>query len=97
MVRKQLYIDESHEAALKERAARTGLSEAEIVRQALDAHLTEGPRAGTRRDRTRAVAAMDAHAEAVVAAITADTPTAADRQWSRADLYADREAKAVTR
>ena len=39
MVRKQLYIDERHERELKRRAKALGISEADIVRQALDAML----------------------------------------------------------
>ena len=36
MVRKQLYLDEAQEMALKQRAKELGVSEAEIVRRALD-------------------------------------------------------------
>ncbi|CAN5867281.1 hypothetical protein BH23ACT11_BH23ACT11_11720 [soil metagenome] len=36
MVRKQLYISEGHERALKARARETGVSEAELVRGLLD-------------------------------------------------------------
>lgn len=36
MVRKQVYIEERHEAALKRLAARRGVAEAEIVRDAID-------------------------------------------------------------
>lgn len=43
MVRKQLYLEERQERALKRRAAETGLSEAELVRQALDAALEAAP------------------------------------------------------
>src|SRR5262245_16999115 len=39
MVRKQLYIEERHDRALKRRAKALGVSEADIVRQALDAML----------------------------------------------------------
>lgn len=39
MVRKQLYIEERQERALKRRAKALGISEADIVRQALDAVL----------------------------------------------------------
>lgn len=39
MVRKQLYLDESQDKALKRRARELGVSEAEIVRNALDAVL----------------------------------------------------------
>jgi hypothetical protein len=42
MIRKQLYLDEAQDKALKQRARELGLSEAEIVRRALDAVLFEG-------------------------------------------------------
>jgi hypothetical protein len=41
MIRKQLYIDPHQDAALKRKARELGLSEAELVRRALDAVLTE--------------------------------------------------------
>jgi hypothetical protein len=44
MVRKQLYIEERQERALKRRAKALGVTEADVVRQALDA-LVEGERA----------------------------------------------------
>ena len=37
MLRKQLYIEKRHERALKQRAKALGISEADVVRQALDA------------------------------------------------------------
>ncbi len=36
MVRKQLYLEESQDQALKHRAKELGISEAEVVRRALD-------------------------------------------------------------
>lgn len=39
MVRKQLYLDEAQDRALKLQAKKLGVSEAEVVRQALDAAL----------------------------------------------------------
>lgn len=42
MVRKQLYIDERHERDLKRRASELGVSEAELVRRALDAAFATG-------------------------------------------------------
>ncbi|MDW7651222.1 MAG: hypothetical protein SCK29_11720 [Bacillota bacterium] len=39
MVRKQLYITKSQEMYLKEKAKELGITEAEMVRQALDAQL----------------------------------------------------------
>jgi Ribbon-helix-helix protein, copG family len=41
MIRKQLYIDPQQDAALKRKARDLGLSEAELVRRALDAALLE--------------------------------------------------------
>jgi hypothetical protein len=39
MVRKQLYLEETQDRALKARAKELGISEAELVRRALDAAL----------------------------------------------------------
>jgi hypothetical protein len=44
VVRKQLYISEEHERALKARARELGISEAELVRLMLDGLLLEGER-----------------------------------------------------
>lgn len=41
-IRKQLYITPEQERLLKEKAATSGASEAEIVREALDEYLTGG-------------------------------------------------------
>lgn len=40
MIRKQLYLEEAQDKALKRRAKELGVSEAEVVRQALDAALS---------------------------------------------------------
>lgn len=42
MVRKQLYLRPEHEQLLKQKARETGLSEAELVRQALDQFFQDG-------------------------------------------------------
>ena len=42
MVRKQLYISDEHERALKARARELGVSEAELVRRMLDGLLLDG-------------------------------------------------------
>ena len=44
MIRKQLYITREQDRALKKRAREQGASEAEVVREALDRHLS--PEAG---------------------------------------------------
>jgi hypothetical protein len=60
MVRKQLYITEAQNAALKRRAQQLGVSEAELTRRALDAVLREEtrgepPRAATKAAQERAL------------------------------------------
>ena len=42
VIRKQLYISDEHERALKARARELGISEAELVRQMLDSVLLDG-------------------------------------------------------
>ena len=46
MIRKQLYISEEHERALKARARELGVSEAELVRRMLDGLLLDGEGGG---------------------------------------------------
>ncbi|HET6684876.1 MAG TPA: CopG family transcriptional regulator [Gaiella sp.] len=42
MRRKQIYLDEANERALKRLAARTGRSEASLIREALERYLAPG-------------------------------------------------------
>ncbi len=58
MVRKQLYISEEHERALKARARELGVSEAELVRRLLDGLLLEGE-GGTGLARAGAAEALE--------------------------------------
>ena len=46
MIRKQLYIGEEHERALKQRAKELGISEAELVRRLLDGLVVDEGGAG---------------------------------------------------
>ena len=46
VVRKQLYISDEHERALKARARELGISEAELVRRMLDGLLLDGEGGG---------------------------------------------------
>jgi hypothetical protein len=41
-IRKQIYVEAQQDNLLKESARRTGLSEAEIIRQAIDRHVSDG-------------------------------------------------------
>lgn len=56
MVRKQLYLTEDQDVALKRRAAEAGVSEAEVVRRALDMALRGGSRHPWRPGRREAMA-----------------------------------------
>ncbi len=58
MVRKQLYITESQEEALKRRSAETGVSEAELVRRALDTALQSQPPSSWRPDNAAALSQL---------------------------------------
>lgn len=85
MVRKQLYIEEQQEQALKSRARELGVTEAEIVRDALDRLLAEPatPRNAAQSARERVLSELDA---AFDDAAHAATPPAHTR-FNRADAY----------
>ena len=85
MVRKKLYIEERQETALKHMAARRGVTEAEVVREAIDraealaepAHRPD-PSAWT-------------EFEAFVRRLRRRTPAPpAARRWTRDELYTER-------
>jgi hypothetical protein len=84
-VRKQMYIEERQERLLRQRAKALGVSEAEIVRAALDVALAP-------RKRTSGVEPI----ERFVAGVQADV--AAGRVWRggklrRDEIYEDRESR----
>ena len=83
MIRKQLYITDYQDRALKRTAKRLGVSEAELVRRALDEFLRE---------------ADDAPRRDVLEQLLANTRRLAERhrfpahyRFDRAELYAERE------
>lgn len=89
MIRKQLYITLEQDRALKHYARQKGISEAEIVREALDRHLR-------RNDRS---VVLDRHSEAVEDLIKGNEELANHIQieagyvFNRADIYLDREER----
>lgn len=85
MIRKQLYIEPHQEEALKRRSRELGVSEAELVRRALDAALAGDP--VTLRHPGRAQAA-----ERLLAALDriARTGAVAPEAYDREGLYAER-------
>lgn len=87
MIRKQLYLDERHERMLKQRAAEQGLSEAELVRRALDLLLSQGSET-IPSSRRAALAELLARADA--AAAQGDRP---GWRFDRDEIYEEREAR----
>jgi hypothetical protein len=83
MIRKQLYIDPSQDAALKRKARELGLSEAELVRRALDAVLTETPQAMPARPSVLQALLEDAQALAIT------HPAPENYVFKRDDAYED--------
>jgi hypothetical protein len=85
MIRKQLYIDKVHEQKLKRLARERGVTEAEIVRDAIDR--TEGPQSPSHFVRDPEAARR--FFETIDAIARRKTVTRAPR-WTRESLYEDR-------
>jgi hypothetical protein len=85
MVRKQIYIPKRQQLLLKRRAKAFGVSEAELIRQAID-HNLEG---GSVRSFRRAPDAWD-KAYRFMLARRARGTTAAPYRWKREDAYEER-------
>ena len=83
MVRKQVYIEPQQEEHLKQRAAETGMSEAEIIRRAIDWWLKDEVR------RHRAEQAWE-KARALMEDRYAQGPVPGGRTWTRDKLYGER-------
>ena len=79
-VRKQIYIEPYQDAMLKRVAAKTGASEAEIIRQAIDRHVQSLQIAGAE---TASWKAEDAFIEGLIQL----GPVTGERTWKREDLY----------
>jgi hypothetical protein len=90
VVRKQLYIDDRQERALKRKAKALGISEAELVRQALDRALEDRTR--VRPGRLQALAAFLERA-----AKSAASGHRLARRVRREELYEEREARLARR
>jgi hypothetical protein len=90
MIRKQLYIEERHDRALKRRARALGVSEADIVRQALDALLqAEGKSAAVPGHRK----ALSAFLERASRFAAARRPGPKRPRYRRDELYEERERR----
>ncbi|MFW6135989.1 MAG: ribbon-helix-helix protein, CopG family [Chloroflexota bacterium] len=86
MVRKQVYIEPRQDELLKRWAEKTGRSEAEIVREALDRWMDSEER---RRDAEAAWEEVLAFAEERAAY----GPVPGGRTWTREDLHEERSRR----
>lgn len=86
MVRKQIYIAKRQEQMLKRLARTQGLSEAEIIRQALDDRVLGGHAHRTAPDPTAWAEILSFIATRRTGKPAASRP----RDWKRDDLYEDR-------
>ena len=83
MVRKQVYIKPAQEQFLKQRAKELGVTEAELIRRAIDALARTPSRPPFDPDAWRAVAeSMDERARLPA--------TGEGRTWTRDDIYEER-------
>ena len=86
MVRKQIYLEERQEARLKRIARARGISEAEVIRQAIDRQIRRGPVASGGGDPT----AWE-HALRFMRSLTRSRKAGGfGRRWTREDAYAER-------
>ena len=86
MVRKQIYIHKRHEALLKRLSRARGVSEAEIIRQAIEHEAASGPVQPGVVDRSAW--------HELIAFLEARQSLATDGQpylWNREEIYTERE------
>ncbi|GCL51719.1 hypothetical protein NIES3804_33000 [Microcystis aeruginosa NIES-3804] len=95
-IRKQIYIEAEQNNLLKEKARQTGLSEAEIIRQAIDQHIIsvnvstslDVDHEGSRRVKspTPNLSAWERE-KAFIAGLENRPSQPGKRDWQREDLY----------
>ena len=85
MIRKQVYIEPRHDRMLKQRARQRGVTEAEVIREALD-HVDANP--VRRRDVDVDAARLAVAFMRSLAARQTQAPKG--RTWTRESLYEDR-------
>lgn len=93
MIRKQLYLEETQDQALKQRARELGISEAELVRRALDAALYPKDNTHLATPRRAALTQLLANAKRLSAAHTFPEHYHFDRD----ELYDEREGRWLNR
>ena len=88
MVRKQIYIHKRHDLLLKRLSQARGVSEAEIIRQAIERETSGLPTQPTAGDRS-AWQELVAFLEVRQAAAVGGKPY----RWKREEIYAERESR----
>jgi len=83
MVRKQIYIESRQDRSLKKQARDSGITEAEVIRQALDRQMTSV------RFSVRDLKAWERE-RAFITKRTAKGRAPGGRQWNREDAYEER-------
>ena len=86
MVRKQVYIEPRHEAILKRLAQARGVSEAELIRQAIDRQVSGGQLQPTQLD----PGAWEEAYQFMLALHARGALQEQARKWTREDLYEER-------
>jgi hypothetical protein len=93
MIRKQIYIGKRQQALLRRLAKARGVSEAEIIRQALDQQMT-----GAATQPLPSDPEAWERARAFMLELQARGPLPGQRRtWKREDAYAERESRHVER
>lgn len=87
MVRKQIYIQRRQEAMLKRLSKALGISEAEIIRQAIEHELG----GSMSQPASRTTEALDQFIQAALKT-QADDVTREPYRWNRQELYEERES-----
>lgn len=80
LIRKQIYIKPHHDALLKKKACELGITEAELIRRAIEAHLAAGSL--IRKD----ISAWEREKEFILSRVKKGAQEKG-RQWRREELY----------
>ncbi len=95
MVRKQIYIEEEQDAVLREVAEEYGISQAELIRQALEREIVVRRRVSIRYPdamRKKALEELKRFSESRKSLET-EVPAGEGRGWTRSEIYEEREGR----
>ncbi len=96
MVRKQIYIEKEQDEALREAAAAYGVSQAELIRQAIDRSLVGRRKVRVRypdKMRRKAFEEFVRFSEARRALYGSEESPQNGRGWTREEIYEERESR----